>query len=61
MKIFVIQGEELEKFEELIPDIQDAMSQQKINNMESSTEQEVKDSELQNLCILLQVSTIFHV
>ena len=43
----------------MIPDIQDAMSQQKFNNMESSTEQEVKDSELQNLCILLQVPKIF--
>ena len=57
--MYLIQGEGLEKFEALMPDIQEAMTQQKFNSLESSTEQEVRDSELQNLCILLQVSTIF--
>ena len=57
--MYLIQGEGLEKFEALMPDIQEAMPQQKFSSLESSTEQEVRDSELQNLCILLQVSRIF--
>ncbi len=55
----MVQGAGLDKIEALMPDIQEAMPQQKFSSLESSTEQEVRDSELQNLCILLQVSKIF--